>query len=53
MTQLNIVQVGSSTGGDAASDFFECYEEFIRLGILIDASPDLCMKIVLFTLIMP
>ena len=40
MKKLNIVQVGSCTGGDGASDFFECYEDFIRLGILIDASPE-------------
>tara|TARA_R100000808_G_C2150293_1_gene159016 strand:+ start:1918 stop:2721 length:804 start_codon:yes stop_codon:yes gene_type:complete len=40
VSQLNIVQIGSSTGGDAASDFFACYEEFIGLGILIDASPE-------------
>ena len=40
MKKLNIVQVGSSVGGDAASDFFKHYEESVGLGVLIDASPE-------------
>lgn len=39
MSQLNIVQIGSSVAGDSASEFFEFYQEHINKALLIDASP--------------